>query len=349
MTSIGVSAFYDCSGLISVTIPNSVTSIGYGAFSFCRSLASISVGSGNAIYDSRDNCNAIIETSTNTLICGCQNTIIPNSVTNIDVYALLGCLGLTSITISNNVKSIGNGAFSYCTDLESITIALGNAIYDSRDNCNAIIETATNTLISGCKNTIIPNSITSIGEYSFFGCLDLTSVTIPYSVKSIGDYAFRECSGLKSVTIPNSVKSIGQQAFFDSSVTSVTIGNNVKSIDRQAFFCPIENVYCYAEQVPNATIGSNPAFYHKTIANATLHVPATSIDDYKAAETWKEFGSIVALTDEDPSPTGITNIYQDSATERQYYSLDGKRSSTPLRGLNIIKMSNGTTRKVVIR
>jgi hypothetical protein len=105
----------------------------------------------------------------------------------------------------------------------------------------------------------------------------------------------------------------------------------------------------FAEQVPNATIGSNPAFYHKTIANATLHVPATSIDDYKAAETWKEFGSIVALTDEDPSPTGITNIYQDSATERQYYSLDGKRSSTPLRGLNIIKMSNGTTRKVVIR
>ena len=78
-------------------------------------------------------------------------------------------------------------------------------------------------------------------------------------------------------------------------------------------------------------------------------MPATSIDDYKAAETWKEFGSIVALTDEDPSPTGITNIYQDSATERLYYSLDGKRSSTPLRGLNIIKMSNGTTRKVVIR
>ena len=95
-------------------------------------------------------------------------------------------------------------------------------------------------------------------------------------------------------------------------------------------------------------IGSDPAFDYAAIANATLHVPAVSIDAYKAAETWKEFGSIVALTDEDPSPTGITNVNQDNTTGRQYYSLDGKRSTTPQRGLNIVKMSDGTTRKVIV-
>ena len=114
VTSIGNYAFFRCTGVTSVTIPNSVTSIGDYAFRYCSGLTSIVVESGNIVYDSRNNCNAIIETASNTLIVGCKNTIIPNSVTSIDDAAFLGCSGLTSVTIPNSVTSIGNSAFYCC-------------------------------------------------------------------------------------------------------------------------------------------------------------------------------------------------------------------------------------------
>ena len=222
VTNIGASAFSGCSVMKSITIGNSVTSIGSNAFSSCKGLESISVASGNTKYDSRDNCNAIIETATNTLIVGCRNSripysvtsigsnafygctflrnmTIPKSVTSIGYSAFSGCIGLTSMTIPNSVTSIGNAAFANCRGLESISVESGNTKYDSRNNCNAIIETATNTLICGCKNTIIPNSVTTIGYSAFYGCSGLTSVTIPNSVTSISDYAFYGCSGLTRI------------------------------------------------------------------------------------------------------------------------------------------------------
>jgi len=122
---------------------------------------------------------------------------------------------LTSITIPNSVTSIGEGAFAKCDGLTSIVIAKGNSKYDSRDNCNAIIETETNSLIAGCKNTTIPNSVTEIGDYAFMWCDGLTSITIPNSVTEIGKWAFNGCTGLTSITIPNSVTSIGEWAFSD--------------------------------------------------------------------------------------------------------------------------------------
>ena len=204
--SIGDGAFWDCSSLTSVTIPNSVTSIGRDAFSGCTGLTSIVVQNGNPIYDSRNNCNAIIETATNTLIAGCNKTIIPYTVTSIVEGAFWGCSSLTSVTIPNSVTSIGRDAFSGCTGLTSIVVQNGNPIYDSRNNCNAIIETATNTLIAGCNKTIIPYSVTSIGDGAFSDCSGLTSITIPNSVTSIGYYAFDGCESLKSVIVPSHTK-----------------------------------------------------------------------------------------------------------------------------------------------
>ena len=201
---IGHDAFRYCSSLSSVTIPNSVTSIGRSAFAHCTSLTSMIVEEGNTIYDSRDNCNAIIETETNTLIAGCQNTTIPNSVTSIGDNAFSGCSSLSSVTIPNSVTNIGDDAFSVCSSLTSVTIGSG---------------------------------VTSIGNYAFWGCRSLTSITIPNSVTSIGDWAFCNCSSLSTITIPNSVTSIGESAFNGcTSLTSITIGNSVTSIGDNAFY-----------------------------------------------------------------------------------------------------------------
>jgi len=134
-------------------------------------------------------------------------------VTSIEEDAFRNCSGLTSVTISNSVTSIGERAFSGCSGLTSIEVETGNINYDSRNNCNAIIETNTNILIAGCKNTIIPNSVTNIKNSAFQYCSSLTSVAIPNSVTSIGDYAFQYCSSLTSVTIGNSITRIGTEAF----------------------------------------------------------------------------------------------------------------------------------------
>ena len=227
VTSIGQDAFYNCSGLTSVTIPSSVASIGQLTFYNCSGLTAIKVESGNQKYDSRNNCNAIIEKSTNTLIVGCKNTIIPNSVTSIGDGAFNGCSGLTSVTIPNNVTSIGERAFYSCSGLTSVTIpnsvtSIGGSAFSG---------------CSGLTSVTIPNSVTSIDGSIFSDCSGLTSVTIPNSVTSVGWGAFRNCSGLTSVTIPSSVTSIGYEAFYNcSGLTSVTIPNSVTSIDSRAFY-----------------------------------------------------------------------------------------------------------------
>ena len=298
VTSIGDKAFYECSELKSIEIPNGVTSIGdkafYGCYRYyftsisipssvisigdkafygCSSLSSIVVDKNNKVYDSRNNCNAIIETASNTMIFGCRNTTIPNSVTSIGRYAFSRCSGLTSIEIPNSVTSIGDEAFHQCFDLTSIdipssvtsigyeafidcdnlisiTVDKNNKVYDSRNNCNAIIETDSNTIISGCKNTTIPNSVTSIGRDAFHCCRGLTSIEIPNSVTSIGIHAFRYCVGLTSIDIPNSVTSIGAYAFsYCTGLTSIEIPNSVASIGGNPFYeCTgITTVYWNAE------------------------------------------------------------------------------------------------------
>ena len=235
VTKIEQAAFGDCSSLTSIHIPTSVSTINYFAFSNCPSLESITVANDNQNYDSRDNCNAIIQTSTNELLVGCKNTIIPNSVTYINDCAFYGCTGLTSINIPGSVTLISGGTFSTCTSLTNITVASDNPIFDSRNNCNAIIQTSTNELIVGCKSTTIPNSVTSIGDNAFEHS-GLTYINIPNSVTTIGSSAFADCTELTNINLSNSISIISFNAFQNcSSLTSIEIPDSVKGIDPQAF------------------------------------------------------------------------------------------------------------------
>ena len=203
VTSIGNFAFDFCKGLTSIEIPNSVTSIGTSAFAYS----------------------------------GLTSINIPNSVTSISVYAFKDCSGLTSVSIGNSITSIDEFAFQGCSGLTGIVVASGNPTYDSRNNCNAIIETTDNKLILGCMNTTIPNSVTTIGSFAFSGCSGLTSIDIPNSVTSIRRHAFSGCSGLTSIDIPNSVTSIAWDAFSNcSGLTRIDIPNSITEINGGTFF-----------------------------------------------------------------------------------------------------------------
>ena len=237
--------FEGCIGLISITIPNSVTNIGDYAFEGCKGITFLS---------------------------------IPNSVTSIGEFAFARCSGLTSLTIPSSVVTIEEYAFMDCMSLNSITVDRENTTYDSRENCNAIIHTASNILILGCANTIIPNNVTHISHYAFRGCKGITFLSIPNSVTSIGEYAFFDCNKLTSVIIPSSMQCLDSKAFAN---------------------CPeLTDVYCTAENVTDnnehdGLFCFSDVFEDSYIEYATLHVPAGSVGSYQATEPWSNFNRII--------------------------------------------------------
>ena len=312
---LGNSVFKGCSVLTSVTIPSSVTSIGLWAFEGCSGLTSL---------------------------------IIPSSVTSIERSAFKDCSGLTSLTIPSSVTEIGKSVFEGCSGLTSLTI---------------------------------PSSVTEIGESAFKGCSGLTSLIIPSSVTSIGSYVFENCSGLTSITIPSSVTEIGGAAFKgcsslinlyykidekietylryghlyinvkcgieyylnDKKITSVAIPSTITKLGEYAFQNCRDLTSVYVSWQSPISTGS--AFYGVDISKCTLYVPQGTEQDYWLAPVWGDFGKIVEF-----DATGIDKVTtSNDAKELSRYSVNGQRLSAPAKGLNIVKYSDGSVKKVVVQ
>lgn len=317
VTSIGFMAFMGNKELTSITIPATVKKIGKEILLYCPSIKFISVDAANPIYDSRNNCNAIIHTATNELIVGCKNTVIPNTVTRIGNDAFNSAKEMTDINIPNSVTSIGSGAFWACESLTSIKL---------------------------------PESITTIEEKTFYGCNELTDVVFPPNLKEICDNAFHGCGWtVTSLTIPNTVETIGASAFsWMVNVHEITIPASVTRIDKGAFgeCSSLEKVTFMTTTPPEMPY----AIFDKPVE---IHVPEGCKDVYKNISYFKNCTIIddVKVNGNDSSnpssgsssgnssgtpTTGIESTNSVTTTTDKVYSVTGQRLSKPVRGLNVI-------------
>ena len=312
---LGDYAFYGCSVLTNLTIPSSVTSIGESAFEYCRSLTSLAIPSSvTSIGESAfEYCSSL------------TSLTIPSSVTLIGWYAFKGCSGLTSLTIPSSVTWIGYSAFKGC---------------------------------SGLTNLTIPSSVTSIGESAFQGCSGLTSLTISSSVTSIGESAFSGCSGLTNLyyIIDDEfetylskghpyidVKCGIEYHLNDKKITSVVIPSTITEMGKYAFQKSRDLTSVYVSWSTPISAGS--AFSGVGKSKCTLYVPQGTEQDYWLADVWGDFGNIVEY-----DPTGIDRVTtSNDAKELSRYSVNGQRLSAPSKGLNIVKYSDGSVKKVVVQ
>ena len=249
-------------------------------------------------------------------------------------YAFHDCSGLTSLTLPSSITSIGESAFRNCHGLTSLTLPAGITRIGSYafEGC------------SGLTSLTLPAGITSISDYAFEGCSGLTSLNLPAGITSIGDYAFYGCDGLTSLTLPAGITSIGDNAFDGSQgLTSINLPSSITSIGRSAFFCCRDLTSVYVSwQFP---IPTGSAFYGVDISKCTLYVPQGTEQDYWLSPGWGDFGKIVEY-----NPTGIDRVTtSNDAKELSRYSVNGLRLSAPAKGLNIVKYSDGSVKKIVVQ
>ncbi len=265
---------------------------------------------------------------------GLTSLTLPSGVTEIGNAAFEGCSGLASLTLPSGVTKIGDNAFCDCSGLTSLTLPsdvteIGNAAFEG---------------CSGLASLTLPSGVTKIGYSAFLRCSGLTSLTLPSGVTEIGNAAFEGCSGLTSLTLPSDVTEIGNAAFEGcSGLTSLTLPSGVAKIGDYAFHgCSgLTSIYVYTEKLPN--MGSD-VFDGCDAKKCTVYVPKGTYDDY-----WlSEFGYFENIVEFDP--TGINNVItSNDAKELSRYSVNGQRLSAPTKGLNIVKYSDGSVKKVAVQ
>ena len=321
---IGEYAFAYCRGLTSLTLPAGITSIGRSAFVGCSGLTSLTLPAGITSIDSY----AFYSCS------GLMSLTLPTGITSIGEYAFEGCSGLTSLTLPAGITSIGEYAFDKCSGLTSLTIPVG-------------ITSISNGAFMGCSgltSLTLHAGITSIGISAFAYCSGLTSLTLPAGITSISNGAFKGCSGLTSLTLPAGITSIGDVAFSGcSGLTSLILPASITSIGSYAFSsCSgLTSIYVYPDIVPK--MGSD-VFYDVDKKNCTLYVPQGTETDYFLADVWGDFENIVEY-----DPTGIDKTTTSTDVEEvSRYSVNGQRLVGPTKGLNIVKYSDGSVKKVAV-
>ena len=327
--TIGGFAFQHCRTLPSVTIPSTVDSIADGAFADCSGLTNFTVASSNTTYDSRNNCHAIIHTNSNKIVAGCQNTLIPTSVTAIGNYAFEGCSGLTgSLIIPEQITYIGAYAYSDCPQITSLTIAshvdtIGvlafnacgslNSVVFNAENCTYLHE-YNNVAFFGCvalSSLTIGANVRVIPEYFFSGCSNLTGMLLlPERLKRIETEAFSGCSGLTgNLVIPDSVTHIGNSAFRGcSGITTLTIGKNVDTIESVAFVdCPaISSVTFNADSC--AHMGYHVFCDNYYNSNSNTSITSLTIGDNVKVIPPNAFESLTQISGSLHLPNGLKQI-----------------------------------------
>ena len=310
-----VRGFWGCSNLTSIVLPNSVKTIESEAFSGCTSLKSVVIPNSVEYINSEafKDCSSLTSIE------------LPNSLLELYNSPFGGCSSLTSLTIPKSVKRINSNPAGGCSSLMSLTVEEGNKHYDSRNHCNAIIKTTENKLVVGCKNTIIPSSVTTIGDAAFHGCSNLTAIIIPDGVATIEGGAFSWCTNLTSVSIPNSMTNIGNWAFQGCAGLEEVISH-------------IENPFEISKGV-FGEYGIDAGWIDFT--SATLYVPVGTKAKYEETPVWNLFQNIVEM-----DPTSIEETLQETfcASTPIIYSISGQKLATLKKGINII---NG--KKVVIK
>ena len=324
ITSIGSDAFCGCSGLTSLKLPASITSIGSRAFQGCSGLTNLTLPAGITSIgsDTFRGCS------------GLTSLTLPARITEIGDCAFLGCSGLTSLTLPAGITEIGESAFCGCSGLTSLTLPAGITSIgsDTFRGC------------SGLTSLTLPARITWINSYAFSGCSGLTSLNLPDGITSIGEKAFIYCSGLTSLKLPDGITSIGKEAFSScSGLTSLNLPAGITFIGSRAFAgcIGLTSIYVYAEKVQK--IGSN-AFEECDAKKCTVYVPMGTYDYY-----WiSEFGYFENIVEFDATGIDKTTTSTD-VEEVARYSVNGQRLSAPTKGLNIVKYSDGSVKKVAVR
>ena len=379
---IGQAMLADCDNLTSITLPSALRKMWDGSVSGCKKLASIKIDAGNPYYHSEDSVLFNKDKSEIVLATGIiKNYVVSNSVTRIRACAFYGCSGLTSLILPPSLTEIGNYAFDGCSGLTSLTLPsglteIGSYAFDGCSGLTSLVLPSSLTEIgsyafdgcSGLTSLTLPSGLTEIESGAFRGCSGLTSLTLPSGLTEIGNYAFQYCSGLTSLTLPSGLTEIGYYAFYGcrgltsltlpsglteigssafsgcSGLTSLTLPSGLTEIGKQAFSgCnSIKSIYAYMATPPTIT---QDVFEGTVRRNATLYVPVNSYQDYWLSTVWGDFANIKTF---EPTPVEPV-LTTDRVSETSRYTADGQRQANPVKGLNIVKMSDGTVRKIMVR